>query len=350
MKCLIIGGTEFFGKLLVEQLLDAGHEVTLLTRGNKKPAGFWSKITHIECDRADYATFKSKLEALSFDVVIDNVVSGRADIESILDVFASREKPPQYIFCSSVAVYPDWSKAVGELVESSASLELAKGTEDWKIVYANGKREAEKYLIEHHGFMPYTIMRPTVIEGAEDPHKRTWFWIQRIQDGNPIILSTKDLHTSYRHVSPVDVAQAFFLTVGNKKAFNQTYNVAGKETLTIKEYIRCLANALGKEDITVCWVPESELTKVLPGYALPPFFGQVQLTSSINKIRSELGYKPQDTETWLGETVKAFIGESILSQGYDRRDDERGVADSFKKNFEILSTQEKIRHTNSFNP
>jgi len=343
MRILMIGGTEFFGKLLVDRLLHAGHEVTLLTRGNKKPAEFWSRVSHIECDRTHYADFKSKLEERNFDVVIDNVVSGRADIESIIDVFASKERPPQYIFCSSVAVYPDWSRVSGELDERSASLELEAG-DDWKIAYANGKREAEKYLVEHHGAMPYTIMRPTVIEGPEDPHKRTWFWIQRLQDGAPIILSTRDLHTLYRHVSPVDVAQAFFLAVGNEKAFNQTYNVAGKEVLTIKEYIRHLANVLGKEDIALCWLPEAELNRELPGYALPPFFERVRLTSNIGKIRAELGYEPQDTDTWLEETVKAFSEEAVLSQGYEHRDDERRVADAFKKNFEILPAPEREEH------
>src|SRR3989338_4252726 len=74
MKILIIGGTEFFGRILVIKLLAAGHEVTLLTRGNQKLSEFWHKVSHIQCDRTDYSYFQKKLSHPTFDVVIDNVV------------------------------------------------------------------------------------------------------------------------------------------------------------------------------------------------------------------------------------------------------------------------------------
>src|SRR5690242_4696304 len=98
MKILIIGGTEFFGKLLVARLLEAGHELTLFTRGNKKPISFWSKVHHIKGDRTNYADFKAKFAGYAFDVVIDNVIYSQTDMESVIDVFASSPKPPHYIF------------------------------------------------------------------------------------------------------------------------------------------------------------------------------------------------------------------------------------------------------------
>lgn len=342
MKILIIGGTAFFGKVLVEQLLRAGHEITLLTRGNSRPKSFWSQIKHIECDRTNYFDFKSKLKELVFDVVIDNVVSGQSDIESIIDVFGSREISPHYIFCSTVAVYPDWSKANAPITEEAATLDLIQGNE-WKITYANGKRSAEKYLIEHHGKMPYTIMRPTVIEGAEDPHKRTLFWIQRINDGNPIIVSTKDLPTLYRHVSPKDVAQAFFLAVGNKKAYNQIYNVAGEEILSIKQYVTYIAKVLQKREVALCWIPDNTLHNYLNGYMLPQFFNNVRLISDIKKIKKELGYEPQKTSIWIEETIKAFSNDNTISFSYENRKEEIDIAKLYKKTHITHIPRHKIK-------
>ena len=49
MRLLVIGGTEFFGKRIVEQSLARGDEVTVFTRGRRRPA-FWDAIEHIRGD------------------------------------------------------------------------------------------------------------------------------------------------------------------------------------------------------------------------------------------------------------------------------------------------------------
>lgn len=339
MKILVIGGTEFFGKVLVEQLLRENHEVTILTRGNKKPSSFWSKISHIECERGKHDEFKEKLKNKHFDVVVDNVVRDQADVESVIDVFASRLNPPQYILCSSVAVYPEWQNE-GVLLEEDVTFDIDK-KDDWKVLYANGKRKAERCLLEKHGDMPYTIMRPTVIEGPCDPHKRTWFWVQRIQDNGPIILPTSELHTLYRHVSARDVAQAFILAAGNSKAYNKTYNVAGKEVLSIKEYVSRLAAELGCCEVELCWIPTEQLCTKLSNYFLPPFFENVRLIPDINKIENDLGYSPQNTETYIYEIIQALKNEAGDSIGYEDRDLEIELSQEYKKNNEVIHVVEQ---------
>lgn len=336
MKILIIGGTMFFGKTLVSKLLDAGHEITILTRGHSKPALFWDRVSHIECDRSEYGEFKEKLSDKVFDVIIDNVVSDQADIKAIIEVFADRARLPHYIFCSSIAVYPNWLTA-GEIPEESVTLDVEEEGGDWKIAYANGKRRAEKYLIEHHAEMPYTIMRPTVIEGPGDPHKRTWFWLQRLQDGDPIIIPNSNRDTLYRHVSPDDVAQAFFLAVGNERAYNQVYNVAGSVVLSIRDYVSSLANAHGMSECRLCWIPDEALAKEFPEYMLPPFFNHVSLIPSIDKIKAQLGFEPTEATLWLRETVDAFSGEKIPSAGYEQREKEKLLIDQFSASIEFVT-------------
>ena len=330
MKILIIGGTEFFGQLLVVKLLKAGHELTLLTRGNKKPKAFWQQISHIQCDRTNYSDFHKKLSNKTFDVVIDNAVFTKADIESVINVFSTHSKLPQYICCSSVAVYDNWfdcSNGFKPFKEQDATLKIQR-SDNWEIQYADGKRAAERYLQAHHGAMPYTILRPTVIEGPGDPYKRTWFWMQRLQDGQPIILSTEDKKTLYRHVLAEDVAHAFFLAVGNPKAYNQAYNVAGEEVVSIKEYLQVMANAMqqSQSNIPLCWIPSSALKAVLPYYCLPAFFEKIRLVPSIDKAKQELGYQPHPLSVWMKETVEAFKNELSLSWGYEHRKEEIKLA------------------------
>lgn len=318
LKVLIIGGTEFFGKILSSKLLDSGHQLTLLTRGNNRPLNLWSKVEHLLCDREDRNKFEEKLYGRDFDVVIDNVVSGVEDIKSILNVFAKRESPPHYILCSSVAVYSGEPSTSNGYTETDAVLNEMPG-DDWKIQYANGKRFAEKYLINNSGNMPYTIMRPTVIEGEGDPHKRTWFWIQRIKDGGPIILSEDDVNTTYRHVYSEDVAKAFELVIGNKQTFNQIYNVAGKDVLNITQYVSIIGSILNKNQLKLCWLAAKEVHQSIPDYCLPPFFQNVQLVPDISRIQQDLGFTPTSTEGWLRRIIAFYDGCSLGSWEYDKR-------------------------------
>jgi len=62
MKVLVIGGTRFFGKLIVENLLSEGFDVSIFTRGNIKPR-FSRPVRHVKGDRRDYPSFISKVEA-----------------------------------------------------------------------------------------------------------------------------------------------------------------------------------------------------------------------------------------------------------------------------------------------
>jgi hypothetical protein len=75
------GGTRFIGVYLARQLIEAGHDVTLLTRG-KKPvtfqipddtdesyASYASKVKHIAADRQDVEGLQAKLKGTGFQGV-----------------------------------------------------------------------------------------------------------------------------------------------------------------------------------------------------------------------------------------------------------------------------------------
>ena len=42
---LVIGGTRYFGKLLVQRLINAGHQVTIAGGGVLFLFGFWATLT-----------------------------------------------------------------------------------------------------------------------------------------------------------------------------------------------------------------------------------------------------------------------------------------------------------------
>ena len=52
MNILVLGGTGFFGKHLVWELLHRGHEVTIATRG-RTPDDFGDRVRRLIVDRTD---------------------------------------------------------------------------------------------------------------------------------------------------------------------------------------------------------------------------------------------------------------------------------------------------------
>src|SRR6185503_8278026 len=71
MKVLVIGGTMFIGRLLVAELLKAGHEVTVMHRKPKHDLG--KRVQNLTADRNDPESVRQALHFTGFQVVFDNV-------------------------------------------------------------------------------------------------------------------------------------------------------------------------------------------------------------------------------------------------------------------------------------
>ena len=75
MDVLIIGGTRYMGRIVVQRLLERGDKVTIFSRGTTRPE-WWEQIEHIQGNREDQADFAAKLNGKSFDAVIDTQAYG----------------------------------------------------------------------------------------------------------------------------------------------------------------------------------------------------------------------------------------------------------------------------------
>ena len=104
-KCkdvLVLGGTRYFGRSIVEEMLAAGHRVSIFTRGNLKP-NFSSEVTHIIGDRMDFQLFSELFRDKYLDAVIDNIGYLPAVMEEALNVFGGNVGV--YIYTSSISAY-----------------------------------------------------------------------------------------------------------------------------------------------------------------------------------------------------------------------------------------------------
>jgi 2'-hydroxyisoflavone reductase len=182
MKLLVLGGTKFLGRAIVESALDQGHEVTLFNRGRTNPELF----PEAEKLRGDRATDLSALADRTWDAVVDTSAyvpqQARASAQALTDAAG------YYLFISSVSVYADLSQPVDE---DSALDELEKGQPEDRLLedfsnYGPLKVLCERAVAESFGG-PAAIVRPGLIVGPHDPTGRFTYWPHRVARGGEIL-------------------------------------------------------------------------------------------------------------------------------------------------------------------
>ena len=104
MRVLILGGTRFIGRQIVESLLSAGHLVSILTRG-KSLDELPVQVERLRGDRDEGVVGLKTLTGRSWDVCVD--VSGYTpqQVRPSADMLSATVK--RYVFVSAVSVYGD---------------------------------------------------------------------------------------------------------------------------------------------------------------------------------------------------------------------------------------------------
>jgi nucleoside-diphosphate-sugar epimerase len=258
MKVLIIGGTGLISTSITRQLVDAGHDVTLVNRGKSddRNAGVARVIT---MDRKDYAAFKQHFgSGDTYDAVIDMVCFVPEDAQSIIETFAGRTQ--QVIFCSTVCACG--GPALSYPIKEMDPLRPISG-------YGRNKARCEELLLQagERGDFAVTVLRPsqTYGEGGVIVHSMggSTAYIDRIRKGKPIIVHG-DGSCIWAACHIDDVARGFVGAVGNPKAHGNIYNVTGEEWMTWNMYHQGVAEALGCPVPELVHIPTDLLAMVAP--------------------------------------------------------------------------------------
>ncbi len=168
-RILVLGGTNFLGPAIVERALARGHEVTLFNRGITRPELF-PELEKLRGDRRPDAPELSALEgSRRWDAVIDVWPELSAQVERTADLLADRTD--YYFFCSSIAVYRDFSRPGTD--------ETAPTWTDEPGWYGGEKAIAEAYLAERFAGR-YGVSRCHAILGPRDNGSAYHYWLRRL--------------------------------------------------------------------------------------------------------------------------------------------------------------------------
>jgi 2'-hydroxyisoflavone reductase len=180
MRFLVLGGTGFVGRHIVEVALGAGHEITLFNRGQSHP-GLFPGVEERRGDR-DAADLAS-LEAGEWDAVID--VNGYVPrhVREVTSLLEGRVN--SYCFISTGSVYRDTSPSVSDEDAPLAELDEAPGEEVTDTTYGPLKVLCEQEADRFAGTT--IIIRPGIVAGRYDPSERFTYWVRRIARGGKVI-------------------------------------------------------------------------------------------------------------------------------------------------------------------
>jgi len=184
MKILIIGGTKFLGRHLVDSALAGGHEVTLFNRGKSNPDLF----PHLETILGDREKDLEKLKGHSWEAVIDT--SGYLPRIVRLSAEVLEANVSRYVFISSLSVYADFRK-IG--IDESYPVGKIEGESVEEITgetYGPLKALCEKAVREIHDKRAL-IIRPGLIVGPHDPTDRFTYWPARVARGGDVLAPQK---------------------------------------------------------------------------------------------------------------------------------------------------------------
>jgi len=292
MKILVIGGTGFIGKVLVDYLLKDGHEVVIGSSGRTEPF-FKGKVEFMRFDRFDNSSIKEKISTSgSFDIVYDQLAFRVKDVKDLIKILSGRTK--SYVFISSAAVYSNGFGILNEDLFNPMDLEVNEKLSESS--YSEGKRNVEAYVFQNADFRVSAARFPNII-GSEDSTLRFQDHLTRIADGKHFWVPEK---TGKRNYAWVDDAGRFLAWLGlnGKKG---PYNGASRESFSIKSFLELMGKTMGK---TVLFDSNSKEDK-------SRYFREEDFILSTDKANSE-GFKFSKTEEWMNTEVRRYMDNRDL--------------------------------------
>jgi 2'-hydroxyisoflavone reductase len=288
MRLLVIGGTRFVGRHLVDDALRRGWDVTLFHRG-LHPSPVSGAMREIFGDReTDLARLDDR-----WDAVVDmcgnlpRLVAASAD--------ALRHRVHRYAYVSSESVYA--GVPAGPIDERSPVRTLDAPTETIDgDTFGALKALCEDAVRERYGDAAL-IVRPGLIVGPFDPTDRFGYWVRRFARGGEV-LAPGDGTLEVGFVDARDLTR--WLNDALEARVGGTFNVSGPQPpMTMAALFATLAEVAGTPSRTI-WSDERFLLDagVQPWSDLPLWTGDDDLLGRIDvraAIATGLRFSPVRT-------------------------------------------------------
>jgi uncharacterized protein YbjT (DUF2867 family) len=232
----VFGGAGFLGRAIVQRLAKADYVVRVVTRNpdrvrDLKTAGFVGQIVPLAADPTEDAGLARAVEGAEAVINLIGILYERrpGDFERL------QGEAPGRIARASMAA------GVQRLVHVSAIGADAAS----ESVYARTKAAGEAGL--RAGFPAATILRPSIVFGAEDAFFNRFAQMATILPFLPVVSGA----TRFQPVHVGDVAEAVMAAIARDDAMGWTYELGGPRVWSFRELMAFILEVTGRRRMLV---------------------------------------------------------------------------------------------------
>ncbi|WP_370328147.1 NAD-dependent epimerase/dehydratase family protein [Euzebya sp.] len=309
MRLLVVGGSKFVGRHVVEAAVADGHEVWLANRGETTTETFGA-AGRLTIDRA--TDDLGALGGEAFDAVIDVSAYIPRHVTALHDVLGDRVG--WYLLVSTVSVYD--AAAMADDPTESAPRQLAEHDTEEVTSETYGPLKVACEEAAHQRWDDrLTVVRPGIVAGPHDHTDRFTWWVRHLATTRPTPLPD-------RRDQPVQVIDArdlaaFCLRLVADRT-RGSFDATG-EVLTLEALVDAVLDGVGGvTDEPVRWVDPSRWGEIsLPPLVLDPSWGQDALfqrdsvaAPAAGLTRRPVSVTAEDTRAW-----DVAIGQPSLAAG-----------------------------------
>lgn len=308
-RALVLGGGGFIGVAACKELMRRGVE-TIAAGRKDRPYGIFT--SYVALDRTDEAQLKRALDQVQPDVLLDLACYQPSQIDAAARCFGGA----RYVFVST-GVYPNLD---GRPATEEDFVPL-EGAPPADLDYMNGKRWCETVLSRTRDF-PWTVIRPPAVFGAADHTLRIAAYVQRVDDGGPLLVPAESYERQAGLAWVKDVGYACALACDlRKETTGKAYNVAF-DGVSLRDLIEGIARARSVP-ARLHPVPFADLPAGASPYGPDP---RRSAGYVLDRARAELGFEPSALEDALAETLAWYRVAHPSHPGYAGRSEELAQA------------------------
>lgn len=249
MRVLVVGGTQFVGRHIVEAALASGDRVTLFHRGRTNP-GLFPEAEHRLGDRDGDL---SALAAGAWDASIDTSAYVPRQVHALAAALGGRGG--RYVHISSVSAYAGAARP--NMTEDAPLATLADPTIEVVDAQTYGGLKALCELAAREAFGGtgdgrLSIVRPTYVVGPHDHTGRFTYWVERVARGGRV-LAPGPRENPFQVIDARDLA-AFVMSLAHGEATGTFHAVSPPPPFSFGDFLATTVREIGPPGTELVWM------------------------------------------------------------------------------------------------
>lgn len=285
-KVLVIGGTRFFGKRLVQLLAQSDAEVTVATRGLAE-VDLPAHVKRVTVDREDPRSLAA-LGDTDWDVIYDNICYSSQNALDACQVF--KGKVGKYVLTSTLSVYDFATEALKEEAFDPTTYPIQLTTRE-DVTYQEGKRQAEAVFFQQEAF-PVIAARFPIVLAEDDYTRRLHFHVEHVQEGRPVGMSNPEAVMCFIHAQEA----ADFLQWAGETPLTGPVNACSHGTIRLRALMEEIARTVGNP----ANIQAETAAEDHSPFAFPESFYMD------NSKAEQAGFSFRTLESWLPELIRTL--------------------------------------------